>query len=160
MEETHAIAATISESATTEALLKEIRDSLEAQNKQVRRQIRIMRICLVAVALIALVAILCAATVLPMVTQTLTDISTAINAIDMEQIDALIKAGTEAVVSMQDALAHINALDFASLNTTIQNLETTVEGLASMDIDMLNSAIKNLNSTIEPLATLIEKFKR
>jgi len=160
MEEIKAIETPITETAVSESLLREIRDSLDTQNKQTRRQIRLLRVCLIAVALIALVAILCAAAVLPMVTQTLTDIDTAVQSIDMEQIDILIKGGSEAVSAMNDALSNINGLDFASLNTTIQNLETTVAGLSEMDIDMLNSAIKNLNSTIEPLASLIEKFRR
>jgi len=165
MEELHTVTtpieeAPIKETPAAEALLAQIRDSLELQNKQAKRQIRLLRVCLVAVSLIALVSILCAASVLPMITQTLTDIDATVNAIDMKQIDALIQGGSEAVVAMNDALAHINALDFASLNTTIQNLETTIVGLSNMDIDMLNAAIKNLNSTVEPLAAFMEKFKR
>ena len=160
MEEFNAIAPVPAEETAAEALLKEIRDSLELQNKQSRKQIRLLRICLIAVSLVALVAVLCAASVLPMVTQTLTDIDAVVTAIDMEQVDTLLKSGEDAVTAMNDALTHINALDFDALNTTIGNLETTVAGLADIDIDMLNSAIKNLNSTVQPLASFIEKFRK
>lgn len=144
---------------TTDTLLRQIHDSIMEQNRQTRRQVRLLRICLIAIALIALVAVLCAVSVLPALNQTLSDIDAAVNAIDMQQIDALLKNGSGAIAAMNNALVQINGLDFEALNTTIRGLESTVGSLSEIDIDLLNAAIKNLNDTVEPFANFFKKMK-
>ena len=97
--------------------------------------------------------------------QLLTDVHHVVSAIDMQAIDQLLteteviaKQSSAVISSAGEALAGINQLDFASLNTAIISLKNTANGLAELDIGMLNEAIENLNSTVAPLAKFVERF--
>ena len=64
------------------------------------------------------------------------------------------------IVSQTDEiLSGISDIDFAQLNSAIENLDGAVQAFSDLDVETLNEAIANLNSTIQPLASFLNRFR-
>ena len=58
-----------------------------------------------------------------------------------------------------EILSGISDIDFAQLNSAIENLDGAVQAFSDLDVETLNEAIANLNSTIQPLASFLNRFR-
>ena len=154
------------ENGEQQAALQEIRDLLLEQREIKRSQTVLLRVLAVALLAASLVVILAAAILIPKAVDTLDQIQAAAEAIHVERMDAILDNletfATESVgiVSQADEiLSGISDIDFAQLNSAIENLDGAVQAFSDLDVETLNEAIANLNSTIQPLANFLNRFR-
>jgi len=154
----------MNESNHTE-LLQQLCEQNLAQTELLKKQLRATRICAIVCALLLVATILLAGVLLPRLGQTLDLLDTAISkltAVDWEALTANINklagAGQKSLLEVSDALQAIN---FESLNSTIEGLDagqesllSAAESLQSIDFAALNKAITDLGKVIKPLANL------
>lgn len=154
------------ENGELQAALQEIRDLLLEQREIKRSQMVLLRVLAIALLAVSLVVILAAAILIPKAVDTLDQIQAAAEAIHVERMDAILDnletfaAESIGIVSQTDEiLSGISDIDFAQLNSAIENLDGAVQAFSDLDVETLNEAIANLNSTIQPLANFLNRFR-
>ena len=154
------------ENGELQAALQEIRDLLLEQREIKRSQMVLLRVLAIALLAVSLVVILAAAILIPKAVDTLDQIQAAAEAIHVERMDAILDnletfaAESVGIVSQADEiLSGISDIDFAQLNSAIENLDGAVQAFSDLDVETLNEAIANLNSTIQPLASFLNRFR-
>ena len=154
------------ENGELQAALQEIRDLLLEQREIKRSQMVLLRVLAIALLAVSLVVILAAAILIPKAVDTLDQIQAAAEAIHVERMDAILDnletfaAESVGIVSQADEiLSGISDIDFAQLNSAIENLDGAVQAFSDLDVETLNEAIANLNSTIQPLANFLNRFR-
>ena len=154
------------ENGELQAALQEIRDLLLEQREIKRSQMVLLRVLAIALLAVSLVVILAAAILIPKAVDTLDQIQAAAEAIHVERMDAILDnletfaAESVGIVSQTDEiLSGISDIDFAQLNSAIENLDGAVQAFSDLDVETLNEAIANLNSTIQPLASFLNRFR-
>lgn len=154
------------ENGEQQATLQEIRDLLLEQREIKRSQTVLLRVLAIALLAVSLVVILAAAILIPKAVDTLDQIQAAAEAIHVERMDAILDnletfaAESVGIVSQTDEiLSGISDIDFAQLNSAIENLDGAVQAFSDLDVETLNEAIANLNSTIQPLANFLNRFR-
>ena len=154
------------ENGELQAALQEIRDLLLEQREIKRNQTVLLRVLAVALLAASLVVILAAAILIPKAVDTLDQIQAAAEAIHGERMDAILDnletfaAESVGIVSQADEiLSGISDINFAQLNSAIENLDGAVQAFSDLDVETLNEAIANLNSTIQPLASFLNRFR-
>ena len=154
------------ENGELQAALQEIRDLLLEQREIKRSQMVLLRVLAIALLAVSLVVILAAAILIPKAVDTLDQIQAAAEAIHVERMNAILDnletfaAESVGIVSQADEiLSGISDIDFAQLNSAIENLDGAVQAFSDLDVETLNEAIANLNSTIQPLASFLNRFR-
>lgn len=154
------------ENGEQQAALHEIRDLLLEQREIKRSQTVLLRVLAIALLAVSLVVILAAAILIPKAVDTLDQIQAAAEALHVERMDAILDnletfaAESVGIVSQADEiLSGISDIDFAQLNSAIENLDGAVQAFSDLDVETLNEAIANLNSTIQPLANFLNRFR-
>ena len=154
------------ENGELQAALQEIRDLLLEQREIKRSQTVLLRVLAIPLLAVSLVVILVAAILIPKAVDTLDQIQAAAEAIHVERMNAILDnletfaAESVGIVSQADEiLSGISDIDFAQLNSAIENLDGAVQAFSDLDVETLNEAIANLNSTIQPLASFLNRFR-
>lgn len=131
------------------SLLERISRETIQQNQQLKRQLRLTRWVAFFCACLAAVSVFACVTLLPRVTELLTQASSIMTELQttaqtvnetvpgtLEQVNALVRESrtgiTTALTDVQTALGKLNALDFDSLNRAIEDLAGIVRPLANL----------------------------
>ncbi len=136
------------DSAKRNVILEHIESSNAAQEKYLRKQLRMSRISAISSVLILVVVIAIVIILLPQVIKTFDNVN---------QIMADLNVVTSELASadFDKMLSGVDNL----ITTSGTGIEQAIAKINEIDIDSLNSAIQNLNDSVEPFANFFGIFR-
>ncbi len=148
-------------------LLAEMKESLDQQNKLIKRRTFFSQLTLLALVIMMIMLAIGVAYIIPPIVETLASVQKTVDTINASNMPGAIASvqqfaitGAQTLQGIDVAVSNLKTLDVATLNLAIGELETTVNALSKLDIGSLNTAISNLNLTIEPLARIIASIQK